>query len=171
MRICPRVFFLCLLMMGCSGLSRMEQEKSKIIPISKAAFISAPFSFDPVYKVFLSRNEGLLSTEMITLPNAQDSSLTDTFYHASNKLADIYFLHDTKKNHPLFTADIMLPDIKLFTQSIRPGLTRTEFFWRFTDWASEPGDTLSVLSTPSGYKFSFIFTKEVLTEILIEPSE
>ena len=170
MRIHHYLLAFCLLA-GCSGLSQMERQRAGVIPISKGSFLNEPFSYEPGYKFFLSRNSSILTSRMITLANAQDSLLTDTFYHFSDKRADIYFVHDTKKGHPLFTADIMHPDIKLLTQSIRPGLTRSEFFWRFSDWAQEPGDTLVLNSARTGYVFSFIFSKDVLNEILIQPAE
>lgn len=170
MRILHYLLIICLLA-GCSRLPGLERERTDIIPMTRSSFANNPFSYEPSYKLFLNRNSAILTPEILTKANSIDSLVVDTFYHLSDTRADIYFVHDLKKNHPLFTADLMHPDIKLLTQSIRPGISRSDFFRRFSDWATDPADTLVVQSAPTGYVLSFIFQRDNLTEILIQPAE
>ena len=61
---------------------------------------------------------------------------------------------------------ILKPEVEL-KNGIRVGLSRKEFFSKFTDWPYDESDSLTLESPATGCTFTFVFSRDKLKEIQI----
>ncbi|MDR2037814.1 MAG: hypothetical protein LBQ60_07820 [Bacteroidales bacterium] len=158
-----RIYVLCaLVFFSCAGVSNSELTRAKTIAQSKEQFAANPFGFEITVDNFQHHYGNILKQEYYLITNQE------------NELAvKIYWFHKGKteiritQTDRLMSADIYDTKIKL-KNDIHVGLSRKEFFWKFTDWMYDSADSLTLFSADAGCTFTFVFSKDKLKSIHIE---
>lgn len=159
-------FFLFVLLTSCAGVSKSELSRAKAIAISKEQFAANPFGFELTLGNFEAEYGKMLKRQRYTLGSPVNTNNTDTIYRFYKGKTEIFFYKPMKLEAKLMAGNIYKPEIELRNE-IKVGMTRKEFFWRFSDWLYDDSDALTLDSPATGCKFTFVFSREKLKAIQI----
>ena len=158
---------LVLFMISCAGVSKSELTRAKTIAISKEQFIASPFGFELNLKNFENHYKKKLKRQRFFIQNMANSSQTDTIYRFyKGRKTKILFYKPAGLEAKIMGGTIRKPEVEL-RNGIRVGLSRKEFFWKFSDWLYDESDKLTIESPAAGCSFVFIFSRDKLKDIQI----
>jgi hypothetical protein len=158
---------LLMLLVSCAGVSKSELTRAKTIAISKEQFAASPFGFDLTLPNFENRYyRKALKRQRYFIENVINSAQTDTIYHYYRRKTKILFYKPMHLEARIIGGTIRKPEVEL-RNGIRTGLSRKEFFWKFTDWVYDESDSLTIESPATGCTFTFIFKRDNIREIQI----
>jgi hypothetical protein len=162
------VGFLLLLTVSCAGVSKSELTRAKTIAISKEQFAASPFGFELTLANFESHyyRKKVLKRQRYFIENIVNSAQTDTIYRYYKGKTKILFYKPMRLEAKIMGGTIRKPEVEL-RNGISVGLSRKEFFWRFTDWTYDESDSLAIESPATGCTFTFIFRRDRISEIQI----
>ncbi len=160
------VGFLLLLMVSCAGVSKSELTRAKTIAISKEQFANNPFGFEPTLHNFENRYGKILKRQRYFLQSTTNPAYTDTIYRFYKGKTEVFFYKPMQLGAKIVGANIYKPEIELRNE-IRVGISRKEFFWKFTDWLYDESDKLTIESPATDCVFTFIFSHDKLKAIKV----
>ena len=151
----------CLLMLAsCASIPRGEQTNN---PVSMEEFAAKPFGFDLTLRNFEENYKDVLKRQRYFM--TVSSGNVDTLYnYYKGKNTKILFHKYGRFDGRLVGGKIRKPQIEL-NNGIRTGLSRKEFFGKFTNWEYDESDSLTLESPATRCKFTFIFSRDRLKEI------
>ena len=153
--------FSLFLLASCASIPKGEQEY--LMPISKDEFAAKPFGFELTLRNFEENYKHILKRQRYFMPVS--SGNVDTLYsYYKGKKTTILFHQYGRFDGRLVGGKIRKPQIEL-NNGIRTGLTRREFFDKFTDWYYDESDNLTLESPATRYTFTFVFKRNKLKEI------
>ena len=138
--------------------------------ISTGEFIRSPFGFALTIENFEKRYGNTLKRQRYFTRNENNSAQTDTIlkYYKGKTKVFFFKLGHAKYDGALIGAVIRTPAIEL-NNGIKTGMTKQEFFGKFSDWQYEESDTL-ILDLPyTSYTYNFVFKRNKLKLIKISP--
>jgi hypothetical protein len=155
-------------MSSCAGVSKAELTRAKTIAISKEQFAASPFGFELSIRNFDTHycRTKKLKRQRYFIKNAYNSAQLDTIYNYYKGKTKIIFYKPMHLEARIMGGVILKPEIELRNE-IRVGLSRKEFFWKFTDWRYDESDSLSIESPANGCAFTFVFQRDRIHEIQI----
>ncbi len=160
------VGLLILLLASCAGVSKSELTRAKTIAISKEQFAASPFGFELTLHNFENHYKKVLKRQRYFIQNINNSAQTDTIYRYYRGKSKILFYKPMRLEAKIIGGTIRKPEVEL-RNGIRVGLSRKEFFWKFTDWLYDESDSLTIESPVAGCTFTFIFKHDKIKEIQI----
>lgn len=160
------VGLLLLLMASCAGVSNSELTRAKTIAISREQFAASPFGFDLTLNNFENHYKKELKRQRYFFRNVVNSAQPDTIYRYYRGKTKILFYKPVRLEARIVGGTIRKPEVEL-RNGIRVGLSRKEFFWRFTDWAYDESDSLTIESPVIGCTVTFIFKRDKINEIQV----
>lgn len=155
-----------LLLASCAGVSKSELARAKAIAISKEQFAANPFPFELTLRNFEIHYRKALKRQRYFIESTANSSQTDTIYCFHRGKTKIFFYKPMKLEAKLIAGNIYKPEVELQNE-IRVGISRKEFFWKFTDWLYDESDSLTLESPATECVFTFVFSRDKLKEIRI----
>ena len=159
--------FLFLFLVPCAGVSKSELSRAKAIAMSKEQFAANPFGFELTLRNFENHYyKKVLKRQRYFIQNMVNSSQTDTIYRYYKGKTKILFYKPMRLEAKIMGGVIRKPEVELKNE-IRVGLSRNEFFWKFTDWLYDESDSLTLESPATGCSFTFVFSRDKLKEIQI----
>ncbi len=160
------LFVLSLLLFSCVGVSKSELTRAKTFAMSKEQFAARPFGFELTLRNFEAHYGKELKKQRYFLTSPSNASYTDTIYHFSKGKTKIFFYKPMRLEAKMVGGNIYKPEIKLYND-ISVGISRKEFFWKFTDWLYDSSDSLVLESLVTGCTFTFVFSRDKLKSIRI----
>ena len=139
---------------------------AQTVPVSKEQFATHPFGIKLTLLNFENQYKKVLKRQKYFIQNMANSSQTDTIYSFYKGKTKILFYKPMRLEAKIVGGTIRQPKVEL-TNGIRVGLTRKEFFGKFTDWLYDESDNLTLESPASGCNFTFVFSRDQLKEIKI----
>ena len=158
--------FFFLLLASCAGVSKSELSRAKTVAISKEQFAANPFGVELTLRNFENHYKKVLKRQRYFVQSVANSSQTDTIYRYYKGKTKILFYKPMNLEAKIMGGVIQKPEVEL-KNGIRVGLSRKEFFWKFTDWVYNESNNLTLESPASGCTFTFIFSRNKLKEIQI----
>ena len=155
------VLFLFLLA-SCASIPKGGEQND--LPISREEFAAKPFGFDLTLRNFEDNYKNVLKKQryFITIPN---TGRVDTIYNFhKGKKTKILFHKYGRFEGRIIGGKIRRPQIEL-NNGIRTGLSRKEFFGKFTDWEYDESNSLILESPSIRCTFTFVFSRNKLKEI------
>ncbi|MDR1865752.1 MAG: hypothetical protein LBR08_09320 [Bacteroidales bacterium] len=150
---------LCCVAAACAGVSGSELTRAKTIANSREQFAALPFGFVPTVEN-LERHYGkTLRMQRYVINNRQGIA-----YRYSKGNTELVFLQSGKGEIEALSGSIYTSRIKL-KNDIAVGLSRKEFFWKFSDWLYDSSDVLFIHSPATGCSFKFVFSNDKLKSI------
>ena len=160
-------FFLLMLLISCAGVSKSESSRTETVAISKAQFAVQPFGFELTLRNFENHYyKKVLKRQRYFIQSMANSSQTDTIYRYYKGKTKILFYKPMRLEAKIMGGVILKPEVEL-KNGIRVGLSRKDFFSKFTDWPYDESDSLTLESPATGCTFTFVFTRDKLKEIQI----
>ena len=156
------IILLCLFVhASCASIPKVEQEY--VAPISKNEFAAKPFGFDLTLRNFEENYKHVLKRQRYFMP-VQSGNVDTLYSYYKGKNTKILFHQYGRFDGRLVGGKIRKPQIEL-NNGIRTGLTRREFFDKFTDWYYDESDIIILESVATRYTFTFVFRRNKLKEI------
>jgi hypothetical protein len=154
-------FIAGLVLVSCAGVSKNELTRAKSIACTKEQFAAQPFGFELTVENIEKYYKPLLRREHY-LVNEQPEEVF-RFFKGQTEL-----LFVKPYNSPLeaMSGNIHTSKIKLMND-ICVGMSRKEFFWKFSDWQYDEADMLVIQSSATGCSFHFVFSKDKLRSVKI----
>jgi hypothetical protein len=146
---------------SCVGVSKSELVRAKTVACTRAQFVAQPFGFDLTVEN-LERYYGKMLQKEHFLMDGQPEEA----YRFSKGRTSFLFRQSYRKPLELMSAEIHTPKISLMN-GIRIGMSRKEFFWKFSDWLYDSADMLNLSSPETGYFYHFAFSNDKLKYIKI----
>lgn len=151
---------------SCVGVSKSDLTRAKTVVISKEQFAANPFGFDLTLENFEQQYGKILKRQRYFLASPVNESYTDTIYKFHKGKTEVLFYKPMKLTAKLMAGNITHPEVKL-KNDIHTGLTRKEFFWKFSDWTYDSSETVTLNSPATGCSFIFVFSRDKLKTIRI----
>jgi hypothetical protein len=151
-----------LAMVACVGVSNNELSRAKTIAYSKEQFAALPFGFELTVEN-IERHYGKALKVEHYLINDQPEEI----YRFFRGKTEIFFLKPHQSDVQVVSGNIYLSTVKL-NNGICVGISRKEFFWKFSDWLYDSAETLTLHSPAIGCSFKFVFAKNKLKSIHID---
>ena len=161
---------LLLFLASCVGVSKSELSRAKAVAESKEQFAANPFGFQLTLENFEAAYGKLLKRQRYTMESIADKSKTDTIYcfYKGNRFfkrkTEVFFFKPMNLEAKPMAGNIYKPEIELRNE-IKVGMTRKEFFWRFSDWSYDNSESLTLDSPATGCNFTFVFSRDKLKAI------
>ena len=154
-------------MSSCVSVSKSELTRAKTIAVSREQFVTSPFGFELNLRNFENHYKKVLKRQRYFIQNMANSSQTDTIYRFyKGRNTKVLFYKPANLEAKIMGGTIRKPEVEL-RNGIRTGLSRKEFFWKFTDWTYDESNRLTLESPAAGCSFIFIFSRDKLKEIQI----
>ena len=149
---------------SCASIPKGEQEHF-YMPVSIEEFAAKPFGFDLTLQNFEENYKNVLKRQryFITLANGN----VDTMYNFyKGRKTGIFFHKYGQHDGRLVGGKIRKSQVEL-NNGIRTGMSRKEFFEKFTDLYYDESDALVIESRATRCTFTFVFSRNKLKEIRI----
>ena len=160
------LIILFVLFSSCVGVSKSELMRAKTIAISREQFAASPFGFEATPQNIGKHYDKILKRQRYFITSPVNAAQTDTIYRFYKGKTEIFFYKPMKLEPKLMGGNIYKPEIRL-RNDICVGLSRKEFFWKFTDWTYDSADSLKIKSTDTDNTFVFVFSRDKLKSIRI----
>lgn len=154
-----------LLLASCVGVPKSELTRAKTIAISKEQFAANPFGFELTTGNFDNHYKNIFKLQKYTLTNPTNNNI-DTIYRFHKGKTEMIFYKPMKLNARLVGGNIYRSTVKLKNE-ISVGISRKEFFWKFSDWLYDSSESLVLESPETGSVFTFVFARDKLKTIRI----
>jgi hypothetical protein len=154
---------------SCVGVSKTELTRAKTIVMDREQFAENPFGFELTPENVEKRYGKLLKKQRYFLQSPANEENTDIIYRFYKGKTKILFYKPEKLSAKLISGSIYHPDVKLKNE-IHVGLSRKEFFWKFSDWLYDEAESLVLDSPATGNSFTFVFSRDRLKSIRISNS-
>ena len=161
------ILFLPLLFADISGSVTGQAQNE---PLGREVFAADPFGFELTVRNFEKRYGNRLKKQRYFLESMVAGGQTDTIYRFRKGRTNILFYKPMKLEAKLMAANICKPEIAL-RNGIRVGITRKDFFDRFSDWPYDASDSLLLESPSTGCTFTFVFSGNKLKAIRIASAQ
>ena len=145
------------LFLSCAGISKAEQEQ-QMMPISKSEFADKPFGFDLTLTNFEENYKGVLKRQRYFRTIHYTGNVDTIYSFYKGKKTKILFYKYGRFEARLMGGKIRKPKVELHN-SIRTGLSRREFFAKFTDWHYDDSNILTLDSPATRCTFTFVFSR------------
>ena len=153
------LFFSC----SCASIPKGEQFDVPVT-ISREEFAAKPFGFDLTIRNFEENYKNVLKRQryFMTMPN---TGRVDTIYRFyKGKKTGVFFHKYGRFDGRIMGGKIRKPQIEL-NNGIRTGMSREEFFRKFSDWEYNASNNLTIESPATRCTFTFVFSRNKLKEI------
>ncbi|MDR3093927.1 MAG: hypothetical protein LBU62_04715 [Bacteroidales bacterium] len=146
---------------SCAGVSNVELLRAKTIACTKQQFADQPFGFELTVENLEQHYKPALKSEHFLMNGQPDEAYR--FFKGQTEL-----LFRKAYNSPLevMSGTIHSSKVKLMN-GICAGISRKEFFWKFSDWQYDSADVLTLHSPSTGCSFHFLFARDKLKSIKI----
>jgi hypothetical protein len=146
---------------SCAGVSNTELMRAKTIACTQQQFAAQPFGFELTVENVTQQYKSALKLEHYLIDGQPEEAYR--FFKGQTEL-----LFHKVYNAPLevISGEIHTSKIKLMN-GICVGMSRKEFFWKFSDWQYDNADALMLHSPTTGCSFHFVFVKDKLKTIKI----
>jgi hypothetical protein len=149
------------MLVSCVGVSKSELIRAKTVAYTREQFAARPFGFDLTVEN-LERYYGKTLRKEHYLIEGQPEEA----YRFSKGRTGLLFRQSYRQPLELISAEIYSSKISLMN-GICVGMSRKEFFWKFSDWLYDSADLLNLSSPETGYFYHFAFSKDKLKYIKI----
>jgi hypothetical protein len=127
--------------------------------VTREAFAAQPFGFELTSEQLRERYSRLKQERYLT----EDRKTEVLRFHKGKTELLFRRRFDAPTAQPVEGA-ILTGAVQLMN-GVRVGMSRKEFFWRFSDWTYDEADMLTLAAPAVGCTFHFSFTKDKLTGI------
>ncbi|MDR1673648.1 MAG: hypothetical protein LBS09_09365 [Bacteroidales bacterium] len=145
---------------SCAGVSNSELKRAKTVAYGKEQFAANPFGFELTVENLMRHYGKSLKMDHYLMQQP------DEIYRFFKGKTEIMFLQPYREEMKVVSGDIYSSAVKLYN-GICTGMSRKEFFWKFSDWTYDSADTLTIHSPATGCMFKFVFVKDKLKSIHI----
>jgi hypothetical protein len=159
-----------LFLVSCASVPKNKQGNSgtaavtTTTTISREEFAANPFGFRVTIKNFETNYRKVLKRQRYFIENSSNASQIDTIYSYYKFRTKVFFYKHGHFEGRLMGGKIRKPQVEL-NNGIRVGLTRKEFFGKFSDWSYDESKRLTLDAPAIGCKFTFVFSRNILKEI------
>jgi hypothetical protein len=153
--------FLFILLASCVAKRTVKPLPFESNVMEKEIFIAKPFGYAPTIKNFSTYLPASYKTQVYSMKNIHNPTLTDTIYKFYKKKTELLVLKSAHKRELFFSGSIYDHHITL-QNGVTAGMTRKEFFGRFTDLKPTTKDTVRLSSKQALNSVNFIFNGDKL---------
>ena len=170
MKIIIIISFTAYILLSASYAATLKSETvfADTVAISKAEFAASPFGFRLTLDNFENIYAKTLKRQRYFMRNETNSSQIDTIYRFRKGKTKIFFYKPGRGRYDgmIMGGVIRMPQVEL-NNGIRTGISRKEFFGKFSDWFYDESDSLTLESPATACTFTFVFSRNKLKEIKI----
>jgi hypothetical protein len=142
-------------------VSNTELLRAKTIACTQQQFAIQPFGFDLTVENLERQYKPTLRMEHYLIDGQPEEA-----YRFFKGQTELLFHKAYSSPVEVMSGEIHSSKIKLMN-GICVGMSRKEFFWKFSDWQYDSADALVLHSPSTGCSFHFVFAKDKLKTIKI----